>query len=134
MNQYYFYAVDRDFGPFFIKFSSYYNGKSLSNGHEYAKKQLERRNIGYEALDNGVLSCDDPDALQRICDGLTANKIDRLARKWFGRLPHPFAASDRVAGFRYDISMLQTEFSLTQVLDRPVSGSPDVPPDVSSAV
>ncbi|MDH5676842.1 MAG: hypothetical protein OEZ06_32300, partial [Myxococcales bacterium] len=77
--------------------------------------------IGYEALDNGVLSCDDPDALQRICDGLTANKIERLARKWFARLPHPFTASDRAAGFRYDISMLQTEFSLTQVLDRPVS-------------
>ncbi len=124
VNQYYFYAVDRDFGPFFIKFSSYfpYNGKLLINGHEYAKKQLERRGIGYEALDNGVLRCDDPAALQRICNGLTARKIDRLARKWFARLPHPFPASDRAAGYRYDISMLQTEFSLTQVLDRPATG------------
>ena len=124
VNQYYFYAVDRDFGPFFLKFSSYfpYNGKLLINGHEYAKKQLERRGIGYEALDNGILRCDDPAALQRICNGLTAKKIDRLARKWFARLPHPFPASDRAAGFRYEISMLQTELSLTQVLDRPATG------------
>src|SRR5690606_28766468 len=71
VNQYYFYCVDSDFGPFFIKFSSYfpYNGKLLINGHEYAKRQLERLNIRYEALDNGVVRCDDPATLQRICDG-----------------------------------------------------------------
>lgn len=124
VNQYYVYCVDKDFGPFFIKLSSYfpYNGKLLLNGHEYAKRQLEKRGIAYEALDNGVLSCEDPAALQRICDGLTHQKIDRLLRKWLQRLPHPFTREDRAAGFRYDISMLQVEFSLTQVLDRPVSG------------
>jgi len=37
-------------------------------------------------------------------------------------LPHPFTAADRRAGYRYDISILQAEFSLTQVLDRPLSG------------
>ncbi|HEY4720607.1 MAG TPA: hypothetical protein VII92_02070, partial [Anaerolineae bacterium] len=30
--------------------------------------------------------------------------------------------ADRAAGYRYDISILQAEFSLTQVLDRPVTG------------
>ena len=43
-------------------------------------------------------------------------------RKWFARLPHPFSARDRRAGYRYDISILQAEFSLTQVLDRPLTG------------
>ncbi len=38
------------------------------------------------------------------------------------RLPHPFTAADRAAGYRYDVSVLQAEFSLTQMLDRPVSG------------
>jgi DNA-binding HxlR family transcriptional regulator len=37
-------------------------------------------------------------------------------------LPHPFTGADRKAGYRYDISILQAEFSLTQVLDRPVHG------------
>ena len=38
------------------------------------------------------------------------------------RLPHPFTRADRAAGYRYDVSILQAEFSLTQVLDRPVTG------------
>ena len=37
-------------------------------------------------------------------------------------LPHPFTGADRKAGYRYDISILQAEFSLTQVLDQPVHG------------
>jgi hypothetical protein len=37
-------------------------------------------------------------------------------------LPHPFTGADRRAGYRYDVSILQAEFSLTQVLDRPVHG------------
>lgn len=81
VNHYYFYCVDRDFGPFFLKFCSYfpYNAKLCINGNEYAKCQLRKRGIAFEALDNGVLSCADPKALQRICDGLDDKKIDRLA-------------------------------------------------------
>jgi hypothetical protein len=39
--------VDRDFGPFFLKFCSYfpYNGKLYLNVHEYAKRQLMRKKI-----------------------------------------------------------------------------------------
>ena len=69
-----------------------------------------------------MLSCTDPQRLQQICDGLSAEKIDRMLRKWLHLLPHPFTTADQKAGFRYDISILQAEFSLTQVLDRPVHG------------
>jgi len=124
VNQYYFYCVDRDFGPMFVKFCSYfpYNGKLCINGHEYVKRQLAQRGIAFVALDNGIVSCEDPELAQRIADELSADKIDALARKWFARLPHPFPATDRQAGFRYDISILQAEFSLTQVLDQPLHG------------
>jgi hypothetical protein len=124
VNQYYLYAMDSDFGPFFLKFSSYfpYNAKLCLNGHEYLKRQLAKRGIAFEALDNGILSCQSLKAAQRICDELSAEKIDRLLRKWLKRLPHPFTANDRKAGYRYDISILQAEFSLTQILDSPVNG------------
>lgn len=124
VNQYYIYAVDRDFGPFFIKFGSYfpYNAKVCINGHEYLKRQLTQRGIAFEPLDNGILSCEDPKQLQRICDGLNEKKIEALVRKWLRRLPHPFTRADRNAGFQYDISILQAEFSLTLVFDRPRTG------------
>jgi hypothetical protein len=53
---------------------------------------------------------------------LGPEQIDALLRKWLARLPHPFSAADRAAGYCYDISILQAEFSLTQMLDKPVSG------------
>jgi hypothetical protein len=61
VNFYYFYCLDEDFGPFFIKFCSYfpYTAKLCINGHEYLKRQLERRGIDYEALDNGISWCED---------------------------------------------------------------------------
>jgi hypothetical protein len=124
VNHYYFYCVDEDFGPFFLKFCSYfpYNAKLCLNGHEYAKRQLAKEGIAFEALDNGLRSCADPKRLQEICAGLSAEKIDALLRKWLARLPHPFTDQDRQAGYRYDLSILQAEFSLTQVLDRPLTG------------
>ena len=124
VNQFYFYGIDEDFGPFFLKFCTYfpYNAKLCINGHEYVKRQLAKEGIAFEPLDNGILSCADPKRLQQICDGLSAAKIDALLRKWLARLPHPFTPADRAAGYRYDVSILQAEFSLTQVLDRPQTG------------
>ncbi len=123
-NQYYFYLVDADFGPLFIKFSSYfpYTARVCLNGHEYAKRQLDKEGIDYEPLDNGILSCADPIRLQPILDELDEAKIEAVVRKWFARLPHPFTPEDRKAGFRYQLSILQAEFARTQVFDRPLSG------------
>ncbi|MGB9280653.1 MAG: hypothetical protein WCB57_11315 [Pseudonocardiaceae bacterium] len=124
INQFYFYCVDTDFGPFFLKFSSYfpYTAKLCINGHEWAKRQVAKAEIGFTALDNGFAAVDDPAAVQAICDRLGPGQIDALLRKWLAILPHPFTAADRAAGYRYDVSILQAEFSLTQMLDKPVSG------------
>lgn len=124
VNHYYFYCLDREFGPFFLKFCSYfpYNARLCLNGHEYVKRQLAERKIKHQAEDNAILQCVDAAGLQRIADGLSAAKIDALLRRWLKRLPHPFTRADRQAGFRYDLSILQAEFSRTVVFDRPQSG------------
>jgi hypothetical protein len=102
VNFYYFYCLDEEFGPCFIKFCSYfpYTAKLCINGHEYLKCQLQRRAIGYEALDNGISWCEDVGAAQRICDRFDEQKIEAFFRKWLRRLPHPFSAKDRRAGYR----------------------------------
>ena len=127
VNHFYFYCVDEDFGPFFVKFCSYfpYNARLCLNGYEYAKRQAAKAGIAFTALDNAFAALDEPadtPKLQRICDRLTPAKIDALLRKWLKILPHPFTRADRAAGYRYDISILQAEFSLTQTLDRPLTG------------
>jgi hypothetical protein len=124
VNQYYMYGLDVEFGPFFLKFSSYfpYGAKLCFNGHHWAQRQAQAAGIAFTALDNGFLECDDPGALQRICHRLSAAKIDAFFRQWLARLPHPFTGKDRRAGYRYELSILQAEFSLTQMLDRPHPG------------
>ena len=124
VNQWYFYCVDGDFGPFFLKFSGYfpYTAKLCINGNHWAQRQAAKAGIAFTPLDNGFAAVADVAALQEICDRLGPEAIDALLRKWLARLPHPFTPADRAAGYRYEVSILQAEFSLTQVLDKPVSG------------
>ncbi|HTX53033.1 MAG TPA: hypothetical protein VMD08_06465 [Candidatus Baltobacteraceae bacterium] len=124
VNHFYFYCYDNEFGPFFIKFCSYfpYNAKLCINGNHWAQRQAAKAGIGFTPLDNGFAAVDDPAALQAVCDRLGPAQIDALLRKWLAILPHPFTAADRAAGYRYELSILQAEFSLTQMLDKPVAG------------
>ncbi len=88
VNQFYFYCIDEDFGPFFLKFCTYfpYNAKLCINGHEYVKRQLAKEGIAFEALDNGVLSCANPQRLQQLCDGLSADQDRRPVAQVAGAL------------------------------------------------
>lgn len=124
VNYFYVYAVDEDFGPFFLKFCSYfpYNGRLCINGHEWAKRQATKAGLRHTALDNGFATVEDPAGLQALCDQLGPEQIRALLDKWLAILPSAFTDADREAGFGYQLSILQAEFSLTQVLDRPVSG------------
>lgn len=124
INHFYFYCVDADFGPFLIKFGTYfpYTAKLCINGNEWAKRQAAKAGIGFQPLDNGFASCEDVPALQAICDSLGPHDIEALLGKWLRILPNPFSVDDEAAGYRYDLSILQAEFCLTQMLDRPVSG------------
>jgi len=124
VNHFYFYCVDSDFGPFFLKFCSYfpYNAKLCLNGNHWAQRQAAKAGLGFVPLDNAFAQVDDPVALQRICDQLGPAQIQALLDKWLAILPNPFTDADGVAGYDYDLSMLQVEFSLTQMLDTPTSG------------
>jgi hypothetical protein len=124
VNHYYFYIDDEDFGPVFIKVCGYapWGIKVCINGHEWAKRQLDKVGVKFETLDNGFRSCDDPKKLQEICDALAPEHIDHFFRKWLCRIPLPLTPEDRASGFEWELSMWQVEVSLTQVFDRPLRG------------
>jgi hypothetical protein len=124
VNHYSVYFVDPEWGPGFVKICGYapYTLKLCLNGHEWAKRQLTRQGIAFEALDNGFLTCADPAALQAICDRLAPADFLKCLDRWLNHLPLPLGADDRQAGFRYQLSILQLEVSRTQVFDRPLRG------------
>ena len=61
VNYFYFYCVDDDFGPFFIKFCSYfpYGAKLCINGNHWAQRQAEKAGIGFTPMDNAFTAVDD---------------------------------------------------------------------------
>src|SRR5246500_3561220 len=118
---YYFYLWDEDFGPAFIKVCAYfpYPAKIWVNGHEWAKRQAAMAGIGFTQLSNGFASCEDPAALQAICDRLQPGTIEVFVQRWLHRLPLPLTAADHDAGYLWETSMRQVEVSRTIVFDAP---------------
>jgi len=124
VNQYYLYILDDEFGPSFIKYSGYapWCGRVWLNGHEWAKRQLGKRGIAFEPLDNGFRSVADPSALAEICAGLGPREVDQFFDRWTTALPSPLGPQDRADGYRYSLSLLQVEVADTLVFDRPMRG------------
>lgn len=118
---FYFYVWDDDFGPGFVKICAYfpYPGKVWINGHEWAKRQATKAGIGFTALSNGFATCDDPERLQAICDRLGPNQILAFVERWLRVIPRPLTATDRAAGYWWELSMRQVEISRTLVFDAP---------------
>ena len=81
-----------------------------------------KRGIAFEAFDNGFLSCEDPKALQEICDQLGPEQIQAFFDKWQARLPWRLTPEDGQAGYQYRLSIWQFEFSRTHVFDDPARG------------
>ena len=124
VNHFYFYVWDPEWGGAFWKTNAYapYPIWIWLNGHEWAKRQMEKAGIEYESLDNGFRSCADPQALQRICDRLGPGAVKGFFWRWLQRLPSPFTTSDLRAGYVYDLAFRQFEIADTLVFDRPQSG------------
>jgi hypothetical protein len=118
---YYFYVLDAEFGPGFIKICTYfpYPAKVWLNGHEWAKRQARREGLSFGELANGFSSCEDPQALQAICDRLGPRDIEDFFARWTAVIPTPFTDDDRRAGYFWELSMRQVEVSRTIAFDDP---------------
>lgn len=118
---FYFYLLDQEFGPCFIKICAYfpYPVKVWCNGHEWAKRQAARRGLDFTPLSNGFATCSDAAQLQALCDRLRPWSIRSLFERWMCRLPRPLTDRDRRAGYWWELSMRQVEVSRTLVFDAP---------------
>jgi hypothetical protein len=118
---YYFYVWDERWGPAFVKVCAYfpYPVKVWLNGHEHSKQASASAGAGFTELSNGFASCDDPAALQAICDRLGPGDIQAFFDRWVSRIPLPLTPADRAAGYWWELSLRQVEVSRTMVFDAP---------------
>ena len=123
-NNYYFYILDPEWGPAFIKTIAYapWPVCVYLNGHEWAKRQANKHGLDFSALDNGFAACLDEATLAKICGRLCAEDVHAFFKRWQARLPSPFTAEDHARGYVYELAFRQLEISDTRVFDRPAAG------------
>jgi hypothetical protein len=124
-DHWYFCFADAEWGPAFIKVCSYapYPVWCRANGHEWAKRQLAKAGVGFEALDNALRMVDDPATAHGICERLAAGDVRVLLDRMTAVMPDPLTAVDRHAGFEWAFSVAQMEMSDTAVFDQPRQGT-----------
>jgi len=120
-DHWYLYFADGEWGPAFVKIGGHapYPLWACANGHEWAKRQLAKAGVGFEALDNGLRAVEDPVAARRICGRLGSGHVRDLLRRMMAAMPDPLTTEDRRAGFDWRFSIAQLEVSDTAVFDQP---------------
>jgi hypothetical protein len=123
VNHFYWYILDWEWGPSFIKTNAYapYPVWVYLNGHEHAKRRATREGIEFAPLDNGFRSCENPERLAGICDSLSERDIFGYFDRWMRALPSPFTTAER-GRYGYRMSARQIELSDTRVFTRPAAG------------
>jgi hypothetical protein len=118
---YYFYILDPEFGPAFIKICTYgpWSARVWLNGHEWAKRQALRAGLDFTELHNGFASSSDAEQLRAVCDSFGPGHVQAFFDRWITEIPTPLTAEDRAAGYWWELSMRQVETSRTLVFDDP---------------
>ncbi len=127
VNHFYFYCLDEDFGPFFVKFCSYfpYTAKLCLNGHHWAQRQAAKRGSGSPPWTTRSPPWRTRPRCSRSVTGWARRRSRRLLDKWLAILPNPFTDADRAAGYRY-----QTVDPAGRVLSDPDARRPGHRPDL----
>ena len=101
VNQYYCYCVDEDFGPFFLKFCSYFpfNAKLCINGNEWAKRQAAKAGIGFTPMDNAFAAVETWPPCRRSAMPWARRRSTRCCEV-AGPAAAPVQSPDRAAGYR----------------------------------
>lgn len=131
VDYYYFYILDKYWGPMSLKICSHapFHVIVFLNGNRWLAREAQREGLEIRALDNSIISCDDPGALQGISDSLAWRRIQSVCEHWFYKVFPVFTAEERRRSrFRYKWFMAQIEMShnmlfkspkrLTKILER----------------
>ena len=110
---YYFYIRDEIAGPMVLRIGTFlpFQITAILNGHSFIERQLIRRKVPFQKLDNRFMSVADPKLLQRLADGLDYHTIQSRIQYWAFTLGPKFSKAQQHAagGLRrlYAISQIE---------------------------
>ena len=118
---YYFYVLDREFGPGLHQDLHLLpvSGQGVDQRPRVGQASGPPGRIAFTELANGFASCAHPDRLQAICDRFGPADVQAFFDRWITAIPTPLTDVDRAAGYWWELSMRQVEVSRTLVFDDP---------------
>jgi hypothetical protein len=122
VDHYYFYLIDRFWGPIAIRFSSHppFNVTVYLNGNRWLAAEATARGLTIATTDNAVVRCNDPPALQAIADSLDHHRLRSVCDHWVYRLFPVLTREERHQSFfAYRWFLHQVEMSHNMVFATP---------------
>ena len=91
----YSYFVDKDLGLMHVRLQTWapFTCQIYVNGHDFAARQLTKRKIGFEQVDNAFVKLDDPAAAQRIADRFAKLPWPKILERYARRV-NPLLADE----------------------------------------
>jgi hypothetical protein len=118
--QYYFYVNDAKFGRMFLRICPYFpfNARVCLNGHGWLAYCMRERGIRFRQCKNALLTCSDPDTLQRCSDLLCAAHMEATSHYWFNTLLHYFTRREQRQGYCHRLYFAQVEYATNIIFHR----------------
>lgn len=114
VEHYYFYLLDRHWGPLCIAICSHppFTARVLLNGHHWVERRAAAHGLQLDKQGNGFVAIDAPARLQQLADRLTERDIQRVADRWTYRVLPVLSYKQRHdSRFQYRWSIAQLEVS-----------------------
>jgi hypothetical protein len=94
------YLIDAEFGFMHVRVQAWipYEIQIYVNGREWLARQLDAAGVGYRRYDNALLSVEDPEIADTLCDKLAHRPWPRLLNA-FARRVNPLLTKSTAAGF-----------------------------------
>ena len=80
----YYYFLDKDLGLMHVRLQTWapFTCQVYANGHDYVARQLKKKGIAFEQVDNAFVKLDDPTATQRIADRFAKLKWPKILERY----------------------------------------------------
>ena len=84
----YYYFLDKDLGLIHVRLPTWapFPCQVYVNGHDYVARQLKKRGIGFEQVDNAFVKLSDPAAAQRIADRFAKLSWPKILERYARRV------------------------------------------------
>jgi len=119
---YYFHIYDEVLGSMALRVASFipFTVCAYINGHEFIARQLQIRKLSHRQQDNAITAVEDPKALQKMANGLSAQVIRQRLNYWAFTLGPKFSTKERLAchGLGRSWAIQQVEYCWNVVFKR----------------